>query len=47
MHKIYIYFQNENFKFLIIFVDTLKYGYQIGFGTLVVYTLKYEYFSLL
>ena len=46
MHKIYIYFQNENFKLIIIFIDTLKYGYQIGFGTLVVHTLKYEYFSI-
>jgi len=41
---IYI-FNNENFKLFIIILDTLKYGYQIGFGTLVVHTLKYEYFS--
>jgi len=38
-------FNNENFKFYIIIIDTLKYGYLIGFGTLVVHTLKYEYFS--
>lgn len=44
----FIYTSNdENFKFFIIFIDTLKYGYQIGFGTLVVHTLKYEYFSFL
>lgn len=41
---IYI-FNNENFKLFTIIIDTLKYGYQIGFGTLVVHTLKYEYFS--
>jgi hypothetical protein len=36
---------NEGFKFYIIFIDVLKYRKQIGFGTLVVYTVKNEYFN--
>jgi len=41
--KFIIIIDYENILLILSDIETLKYNYQIGLDTLVVYTIKYEY----